>query len=106
MDDPVAMVGRTVGASLSLPLSGGTSTTVSAARAFDAALEDARFATWVRARFAQRGNSEAAAYDVVGGARLSGDEWLITASQRTAPAGDIEVRVSAIDGTVRSVVAR
>lgn len=106
MDDPVAMVGRTVGASLSLPLSGGMRTTVSAARAFDAALEDARFATWIRARFVQRGNSEEAAYDVTGGARLDGDEWIITAAQKTAPAGDIEVRLSAIDGTVRSVVAR
>lgn len=106
MDDPVAMVGRTVGASLSLPLSGGTRTTISGARAFDAALEDARFATWVRARFVQRGNREAAAYEVVGGAHLVGDEWIITAAQKTAPAGDIEVRVSAIDGTVRSVIAR
>lgn len=105
MDDPVAMVGRVVGASIPLPLSGGTRTAVSAARAFDAALEDPRFATWVRARFVQRGNSEAAAYDVGGGARLDGDEWVITAYQKTAPAGEIEVRVSAIDGKVRSVVS-
>lgn len=105
MDDPVAMVGREVGASVPLLLSGGTTTAVSAARAFDAALEDARFAAWVRSRFVQRGNSEAAAYDVVGGARLDGDEWVITALQKTAPAGEIEVRVSAVDGKVRSVVS-
>ncbi len=104
--DPVAMVGQSVGATLTLPLGGGAKTAVSAARAFDAALEDARVASWVRARFVQRGNSEAAAYDVTGGARLDADEWVITASQKTAPAGDIEVRVSAIDGAVRSVVAR
>ncbi len=105
MDDPVAMVGKVVGASIPLPLGGGARTTVSAARAFDSALEDARFATWVRARFVQRGNSEAAAYDMGGGAHLDVDDWVITASQKTAPAGDIEVRVSAVDGKVRSVVS-
>ena len=36
---------------------------------------------------------------------LDGDEWVITASQKTPPAGDIEVRVSAVDGKVRSVVS-
>ncbi len=85
MDDPVAMVGRDVGASIRLPLSGGASTTVSAARAFDAALEDGRFATWVRARFVQRGNSEAAACDVNGDARLDGDEWSSPRRKRRRP---------------------
>jgi hypothetical protein len=106
MDDAKAMVGRTVAASLTLPLTGGAATKVSAPRAFDAALDDARFASWVRARFIARGNSEAAAYDVAGGVRLDGDEWVITAAQKVAPAGEIEVRVSAIDGAVRTVITK
>jgi hypothetical protein len=106
IDDAKAMVGRSVGASLTLPLTGGAATKVSAPRAFDAALDDARFASWVRARFIASGNSEPAAYNVAGGVRLDGDAWVITASQKLAPAGEIEVRVSAIDGTVRSVVAK
>lgn len=40
-----------------------------------------------------------------GGARLDGEEWVITATQKTARAGNIGVRVRALDGTVRSVVA-
>ena len=106
IDDAKAMVGRSVGTSLTLPLTGGAATRVSAPRAFDAALDDARFASWVRARFIPSGNSEPAAYNVAGGVRLDGDEWVITASQKVAPVGEIEVRVSAIDGAVRSVVAR
>jgi len=106
MDDPKAMVGRTVGASLTLPFTGGTALKVSAARAFDAALEDARFSSWIRARYLASGNSEPGAYNVTGGARLVGDEWVISAFQKTAPAGEIEVRVSAIDGSVRSVSSR
>jgi hypothetical protein len=106
MEDEVAMVGRFVNASVAVQLTGGTGTKVSAARAFDVALEDQRFATWVRARFVARGNSEPAAYDVSGGVTLTGDEWLITATQKTAPAGEIEVRVSAIDGAVRSVIVK
>jgi len=106
IDDAKAMVGRTVAASLTLPLTGGAATRVSAPRAFDAALDDARFASWVRARFIARGNSEAAAYDVAGGVRLDGDEWVITATQKVAPDGEIEVRVSAIDGSVRSVITK
>lgn len=106
MDDAKAMVGRSVCASVTLPLTGGAATKISGPRAFDAALDDARFASWVRARFIPSGNSEPAAYNVAGGVRLEGDEWVITASQKVAPPGEIEVRVSAIDGTVRSVVAR
>lgn len=106
MEDEVAFVGRFVNTSVTIQLTGGTGTKVSAARAFDSALEDSRFATWVRARFVARGNSEPAAYDVVGGSRLDGDTWVITAAQKTAPAGEIEVRVSAIDGAVRSVVTK
>jgi hypothetical protein len=100
------MVGRTVGTSVNLPLTGGAATKVSAPSAFDAALGDARFASWVRARFIASGNSEPAAYNVAGGVRLDGDEWVITAAQKVAPAGEIEVRVSAIDGAVRSVIAK
>ena len=103
MDDPRAMVGRTVGASLTLPFNGGSALQVSSARAFDAALEDARFASWIRARYVASGNSEPGAYNVTGGARLVGDEWVISAFQKAAPAGEIEVHVSAIDGSVRSV---
>jgi hypothetical protein len=106
MNDQQHMVGKSVSASAILPLSGGATTKVSAAQAFDAALDDARFASWVRARMVARGNSAPAAYDVTGGARLDGDTWVINASQKTAPSGEIEVRVSAIDGTVRSVVER
>lgn len=106
LDDRVAMVGRSVGASITLPLTGGSALKVSAPRAFDAALDDARFANWIRAREFSSGNSGPAAYNVTGGARLDGDMWVITASQKAAPAGEIEVRVSAMDGTVRSVIAR
>ena len=106
MDDQKAMVGRSVGTSLTIPLTGGAATKVSAARAFDAALDDTRFASWIRARFIASGNSEPAAYNVAGGVRLDADTWIITASQKLAPAGEIEVRVSALDGTVRSVVAK
>jgi hypothetical protein len=106
MDDAKAMVGRSVGTSITLPLTGGSTTRVSAARAFDAALDDVRFASWVRARFIASGNSEPAAYNVAGGVRLDGDEWVITASQKVVPAGDIEVHVSAVDGAVRSVIAK
>ena len=106
MNDLQHMVGKSVSASATLPLSGGATTKVSAAQAFDAALDDARFASWVRARMVARGNSAPAAYDVTGGARLDGDTWVINASQKTAPSGEIEVRVSAIDGTVSSVVER
>ena len=106
MNDLQHMVGKSVSASAILPLSGGATTRVSAAQAFDAALGDARFASWIRARMVARGNSEPAAYDVTGGARLDGDTWVILASQKAAPSGEIEVRVSAIDGTVRSIVER
>jgi hypothetical protein len=106
MNDVQQMVGKTVSASATLPLSGGATTRVSAAQAFDAALADARFTSWVRQRFVPAGNSQPAAYNVSGGARLDGDTWVINASQKTAPSGEIEVRVSAIDGTVRSVVER
>lgn len=106
MDDAKAMVGRSVGTSVTLPLTGGAATKVSAPSAFDAALSDARFASWIRARFIASGNSEPAAYNVAGGVRLDSHEWVITASQKLAPAGDIEVRVSAIDGAVRSVIAK
>lgn len=106
MNDLQHMVGKSVSASATLPLSGGATTRVSAAQAFDAALDDARFATWVRQRFVPAGNSQPAAYNVKGGARLDGDMWVINASQQTPPSGEIEVRVSAIDGTVRSVVER
>jgi hypothetical protein len=91
---------------LTLPVVGGSALRVSAPRAFDAALDDARFADWLRARSFASGNSEAAPYNVTGGARLDGDVWVITASQKTAPAGEIEVRVGAIDGAVRSVMTR
>ncbi len=106
MNDLQHMVGKSVSASATLPLSGGATTRVSAAQAFDAALDDSRFASWVRARMVARGNSAPAAYDVTGGARLDGDTWVINASQKTAPSGEIEVRVSAIDRMVRSVVER
>lgn len=106
MDDAKAMVGRSVGTSVTLPLTGGAATKVSAPSAFDAALSDVRFASWVRARFIASGNSEPAAYNVAGGVRLDSHEWVITASQKLAPAGEIEVRVSSIDGTVRSVTTR
>lgn len=106
MDDARAMVGRSVGATAALALAGGATTRVSPAQAFDVALDDPRFARWVRVRMVARGNSEPAAYDVSGGVRLDGDTWVILASQKTAPAGEIEVRVSALDGTVRSVVER
>ncbi len=106
MDDIVRMVGSGVSASVTLPLSGGAATRVSPGQAIDAAFADPRVASWVRARFVQRGNSEAAAYDVNGGVRLDGDAWVITAGQKSAPAGEIEVRVSAIDGAVRSYVER
>ncbi len=106
MNDLRAMVGKSVSASATLRLNGGATTRVSAAQAFDAALDDARFASWVRQRFVAAGNSEPAAYNVTGGARLDSDTWVILASQKTAPSGEIEVRVSALDGTVRSVVER
>lgn len=106
MEDEVAFVGRSVSASVTVQYTGGTGATVSAARAFDIALEDPRFATWVRARFVARGNSEPAAYDVVGSSRLDGDTWVITAAQKAPPAGEIEVRVSAIDGAIRSVITK
>jgi hypothetical protein len=106
MDDAIAMVGRSVGASATVTLSGGSATRVSAAQAFDTALEDARFTSWIRQRLVASGNSQPAAYNVSGGARLDGDTWVILASQKVAPSGEIEVRVSAIDGTVRSIVER
>ncbi len=106
MNDPRSMTGHSVSAVLTLPLSGGSVTRVSAGQALDAALADDRLVSWLRARFIATGNSEPAAYRVTSSMRLDGDAWLITASQKTPPAGDIEIRVGAIDGAVRSVVAR
>ena len=106
MDDVVQMVGRAVSASVMLPVRGGSATRVSAGQAIDAAFSDARVESWIRASMVQRGTSEAAAYDVEGDTRLDGDTWVISASQKTAPAGAIEVRVSAIDGSVQSVTER
>ena len=106
MDDIVQMVGRSVSASVTLTVTGGSATRVSPGQALDAAFSDTRFAAWVRARFVARGNSGPGAYDVEGSVRLDGDTWVIQAAQKTAPAGQIEVRVNALDGTVLSVVER
>lgn len=106
MDDAIHMVGKSVNASVTLPLTGGTAITVSAGEAMDSAMSDARFASWLRARVVQRGNSEPAPYDVTGSTRLDGNDWVINASQNTPPVGAIEVRVSGIDGSVRSVTER
>jgi hypothetical protein len=108
MNDERLMVGRSVSATAPLDLTAGTTTTVSPAQAVDAALDDARFAAWVRLRARADGYGQQTAYDVDGTVRLEGDVWVITAFTKpsaSAP-GQTEVRVDARNAAVISVATR
>jgi hypothetical protein len=80
---------------------------ISAGVAIDRAYDDGRLARWLEARPAPTSLAGAPVGSIVGSARLSGDAWIIVAAQKTGPAPhEIEVRLAAVDGKVRTVVER
>jgi hypothetical protein len=108
MNDERLMVGKSVSATAPLDLTAGTTTTVSPAQAVDAALDDARFAAWVRSHARADNYGQQAAYDVDGSVRMDGDVWVISAFTKstTSTAGQIEARIDARNATVISVDMR
>lgn len=108
MDDQRLMVGKSVSATAPLDLTGGAATRVSPAQAVDAALEEGRFATWLRSHARPDAYGQLTAYDIDGSVHLDGDSWVIKALRKApAPAAsEIEIRVDARDATVRSVTIR
>jgi hypothetical protein len=108
MDDRILMVGKSVSATAPLDLTGGAATRVSPARAVDAALEEGRFAAWVRSHARPDSYGQQTAYDVEGAVQADGDVWVIKAFKKpsASAASEIEVRVDARDATIRSVAIR
>ena len=71
------------------------------------AYDDGRLARWLEARPAPSSLAGAPVGSIVGSARLSDDVWIIVAAQKTGPVPhEIEVRLAAVDGKVRTVVER
>ena len=80
---------------------------LSAGVAIDRAYDDGRLARWLQGRPEPTTRAGVPVGAIVGSARLDADAWVIIAAQKTGPAPhEIEVRLGADDGKVRSVIER